>query len=388
MSEYQYVAFRAVDRPLDDKQLAFAEKQSSHSELSRWEMSVEYHYSSFRGDVDGLLRRGFDVHLAYTNYGDREVKLRLPSGLPFSKPTLKSFLSCDSLTWKKDAKGNGGILTVRPFHDSDSIEEDWDLDDYLDSIAKLREQLISGDLRAMYLLWLCAAYDDNEDPAEMIEPAVPHGLDTMPTLSVDLMPFFGLDPLMLKAAANGVPAFKPEEDDEDPIQVWAQSISEARSRELLRMFLRDDAASVKAELLAEIRDAGSPADWPTTNRGRSLDDLLAATEVLREKANEQEKKKARAKAVRDAAKAEKKRQARMTKMKESPKTWLAQAEELAAARGTHNYKAAAEILADLREAIGGETGDKLARDCANKLVKAYPTLTMLKSSLRKSGVLD
>ena len=24
MSEYQYVAFRAVDRPLDDKQLAFA----------------------------------------------------------------------------------------------------------------------------------------------------------------------------------------------------------------------------------------------------------------------------------------------------------------------------------------------------------------------------
>ncbi|WP_442510408.1 hypothetical protein SH528x_002026 [Novipirellula sp. SH528] len=210
----------------------------------------------------------------------------------------------------------------------------------------------------------------------------------MPTLSVDLMPFFGLDPLMLKAAADGVPAFKRDKDEEDPIQVWTQSISEARLRALLRRFLKDDAASVKAELLAEIRDAGSPADWPITNRGRSLDDLLAATEVLREKANEQQEKKARAKAVRDAAKAEKERQARMTKIKESPKAWLAQAEKLAAARGTQNYKAAAEILADLREAIGGETGDKLARNCAIKLVKAYPTLTMLKSSLRKSGVLD
>jgi hypothetical protein len=42
MSQYQYVTFRAIDRPLDDKQLAFAERQSSHSELSRREMSVEY----------------------------------------------------------------------------------------------------------------------------------------------------------------------------------------------------------------------------------------------------------------------------------------------------------------------------------------------------------
>ena len=62
MSEYQYVAFRAVDGTLDDKQLAFAEKQSCHSDLSRWEVKVEYNYSSLRGDVDGLLRRGFDVH--------------------------------------------------------------------------------------------------------------------------------------------------------------------------------------------------------------------------------------------------------------------------------------------------------------------------------------
>ena len=51
MSEYQYVIFQAVDGPLNDKQLEFAQRQSSRAEVSRWSLSVEYQYSSFRGDI-------------------------------------------------------------------------------------------------------------------------------------------------------------------------------------------------------------------------------------------------------------------------------------------------------------------------------------------------
>ncbi|SMP60255.1 hypothetical protein SAMN06265222_106341 [Neorhodopirellula lusitana] len=388
MSEYQYVAFRAIDRALDDKQLGFAERQSSHSELSRWEMSVEYHYGSFRGNVDGLLRRGFDVHLAYANYGYREIKLRLPSGLPFSASTLKPFLNCDGISWKKDPKGNAGILQVSPFFECGEIDEVWNFGDYLESLAKVREQLIGGDLRAMYLLWLCAACDHQIDPEATIEPPVPHGLKTMPKRSTELLLFFGLDPLTLKAAADGVPGFDAKNGDQDPIQEWSGSISDARSRALLRRLLKEDPASLKAELLAEIRDSGSVVDWPTTVLGRSIDELLSSTDELREKANAMEEKKELAKAKREAAKAEKERQARMEKMKASPKTWLARAEKTAAERGTVNYQAAAEILADLREAIGGEKGKKLAHNCAVKMAKAHPTLSMLKSSLRKRGLLD
>ncbi|WP_037225761.1 hypothetical protein [Rhodopirellula baltica] len=388
MSEYQYVAFRAVDRALDDKQLEFAAQQSSRSELTRWEMSVEYHYSSFGGDVEGLLRRGFDVYLAYANYGSREIRLRLPSGLPFSKSMLKRFLNCDGISWKKDPKGKAGVLSVCPYHESGSIEDVWEFKDYLDSLAKVREQLIDGDLRALYLLWLCAAYDDNEFPEQTIEPPVPHGLDTMPSGSSDLLPFFGLDPLTLKAAADGVPKLAPQTDEEDPIQNWSRSISEARSRALLRRLLKEDPASLKAELLAEIRESRSAADWPTAVRGHSLETLLSSANELRGKANAVKRKKELARAKREAAKAEKERQARMKKMKESPMTWLAKAEKIVAARGTENYKAAAEILADLREAVGGEAGKKLARDCAEKMAKAHPTLSMLKSSLRKRGLLN
>jgi hypothetical protein len=61
VSEYQYVVFQAVDGPLNDKQLEFAQQQSTRAEVSRWSLSVEYHYSSFRGDVDGLLRQGISL---------------------------------------------------------------------------------------------------------------------------------------------------------------------------------------------------------------------------------------------------------------------------------------------------------------------------------------
>ncbi len=51
MSEYQDIVFQAVDGPLNDKRLEFAQRQPTRAEVSRWSLSVEYHYSSFRADV-------------------------------------------------------------------------------------------------------------------------------------------------------------------------------------------------------------------------------------------------------------------------------------------------------------------------------------------------
>ena len=76
----------------------------------------------------------------------------------------------------------------------------------------------------------------------------------------------------------------------------------------------------------------------------------------------------------------------MQEMLKAPDKWLRQAEQLVDARGTDNYKAAADILYDLREAIGGEEGERIARQQAAHLAKKYPTLNHLKNSLRKRGL--
>jgi len=148
-----------------------------------------------------------------------------------------------------------------------------------------------------------------------------------------------------------------------------------------------DTAGEKARVLAEIRDTQTPAGWPTSDMQRSLEVLLQQTAALRAEEEAKQARKAHANAKRAAAKAERERADRMKEMLKDPDEWLREAERSVDARGTHNYKAAADILHDLREAVGGDEGDKITRRHAEKLSKKYPTLTHLKSSLRKRGLL-
>ena len=127
---------------------------------------------------------------------------------------------------------------------------------------------------------------------------------------------------------------------------------------------------------------------PTVALDRSFGELLERTEALRAGQSAQERKQREAAARREAAKQERERQDRMKLMVNAPQKWLREAEKLVAARGTHNYKAAAEILSDLREAVGGEEGAQITRMHAAHLAKKHPTLNHLKSSLRKHGLLE
>ena len=78
----------------------------------------------------------------------------------------------------------------------------------------------------------------------------------------------------------------------------------------------------------------------------------------------------------------------MKQMVKAPQKWLCEADKLVNARGTQNYDAAAAILADLREAVGGNEGAQIARRHAAHLAKKHPTLNRLKSSLRKRELLE
>lgn len=387
MSEFQIVLFRAIDRPLTDKQLEFMDRQSSRAELTKWEFQVEYNYSSFRGDVDGMLRNGYDIFLNYSNYGSCEIRMRLPNGLPFAKSVWSKYISAEGLTWTPDKTGKAGILTLAPYLE-EAYDPVWGFDDYLDSAAKLREMLIVGDLRALYVLWLCSAmalaYED--DP--LIEPPVPHGLGTVPSEASELLAFFEADPLLVDAAAVGVPKFDSRASQLDSVKVWLNSTAESRRAEIIHRLISEDPMALKAELLSEIRDSQQADAWPTAAPTRTIKQLLDECELLRQKEEEKQKKQAAAKAKREAEKAEKQRQARMVEMRSDPKAWIEKSSTLVEQRGTDNYREAASILADLREAIGGDEGGKIARKHAAHLAKKYPTLNVLKSSLRKKELLD
>lgn len=387
MSEYQFVSFRAIDRPLTDLQLKFMNRQSSRAEFTRWEYKVEYHYSSFRGDVEGMLGNGYDIFLNYTNYGDREIRIRLPRGLPFSPDLWPSYFDGDGLEWTADKRGPGGVLRIAPPFEEAS-EATGEFDDYLDASAKLRELLIVGDLRALFVAWLCNATAFGEGDATLLEPPVPHGLGTFPKGVTALLEFFDVDPLLIEAAATGVPAFDPRSSRREALGSWLNSITESRRREIIQRLVLEEPVALKAELLAEIRDSERVAAWPVTAPARTVAQLLELGDQLRRKQEERQKQLSAAKQRRQATKAEQERQTRMAAMKADPDHWLQRSIQLIDERGTVNYREAAQLIADLREALGGKKGERIARKHAAHLVVKYPTLHVLKSALRKHGLLS
>jgi hypothetical protein len=387
MSEYQIVKFRAIDRPLSDKQLEFMDRQSSRAEFTKWEFEVEYHYSSFRGDVDGMLRNGYDIYLSYSNYDCREIRIRLPNGLPFPKSVWAEYICDEGLTWTADKSGKAGILRLAPCLE-DAYENVFEFDDYLDATAKLREMLIAGDLRALYVLWLCNAVASCDLDEDMLEPPVPHGLNSLPDNVADLLDFFEVDPLLVDAAAIDIPTFNSKNSQVDSATAWLAKLADTRRGEIIQRLLSEDPVALKAELLAEIRDSRQAVTWPVESPTRTMAYLLEKCGRLRAKADEKKKQQAAAKAKRAAEKAEKERQAKMAEMRASPDTWLKKASKLVEERRTDSYREAAIILADLRDAVGGEQGNMIARKHAAHLAKENPTRNLLKSSLRDCGLLD
>ena len=61
MSEYQYYEFRAVDRPLAQKQIEKLRRYSSRAEITRNSFINVYNYGDFGGDPEKLIENSFDV---------------------------------------------------------------------------------------------------------------------------------------------------------------------------------------------------------------------------------------------------------------------------------------------------------------------------------------
>ena len=388
MSEYQYVAFRAIDRPLTDDELKYARTQSTRAEITRWSFSNEYHYGDFHGDDQKLLQRGYDVHLHYANYGVRTVMLRLPNGLPFAKSVWKAYVDGRRVKWQPDKSGPAGTLIVYPCIEPEYVEELWDVHDYVDDLAAVRNELVEGDLRALYTLWLCGTQDSDFDPQELAEPPVPAATAKASGSCRVVLEFFDIDPLTLKAADDPtLPMFDAKETQQQSTQQWIASLPEQEARALLNEVLVGDPLKVKAVAMERIRKETSLPEWPTRSSGRTLEQLKQRTEEFREKENARLQAQEQAAQKRAAQRAARVREERMLRMIANPQAWLDNADQLVAERGTTNYKAAAEILADLREALGEKKGSELVLPHAAKLAKKHPTLRHLTSSLRKMGLL-
>ncbi len=85
MSECQFVAFRAIDSPVSKKNLAYMRRQPSRAEITSRSFVSEYHYGDFRGNAIEMIRRCYDIHLHYANFGTRSLFIRFRMVSPTAK---------------------------------------------------------------------------------------------------------------------------------------------------------------------------------------------------------------------------------------------------------------------------------------------------------------
>ena len=375
MSEYQYVAFRAIDGPVSEKNLAFMRRQSSRAEITAWSFDNEYHYGDFHGDALEMLRRGYDLHLHYANFGIRTLMIRLPNGLP-DPEAARPYLDEEGLRFVKDKQGPGGILCVEPYHEPGDQDELWDIDELLDRLVPLRAEILDGDLRPLYLAHLAVACDGNHQPEETREGPVPAGLKKVSDAQRALAELYEI-PDLIAAAARNSPPLPAQQDAQNRHAEWLQQQPNPTKDAWLTRLMAGDPGAVRREMLAEFQKASHTPAWPTVRLDRTIAELEAAADEIRREGRQRATEKAARERVR-----------RLADMAADPTPTIQETEKLVAHRSMDAYDQIATLLADLREALAGTEQSGLAEEQARKLKRQNPTLRHLTAALRRKGLLE
>ena len=82
MSEYQYYEFRAIDRPLNEKEMKELRALSTRAEITPTSFSNVYHFGNFRGNPEAMMDQYFDAFVYVANWGSQPAHVPHPPAVP------------------------------------------------------------------------------------------------------------------------------------------------------------------------------------------------------------------------------------------------------------------------------------------------------------------
>ena len=353
MSEYQYFEFQAIDRPLGEADKEALRELSSRAQITSTKFTNEYHWGDFSGKPRELMERWFDLHLYHANWGTRRIMIRLPKRL-IDHSRLDGFV-CEVDEVELFESGENLIVDIQfnpesPEH-SFSDEEG---DGQLDSLAPLRDDLLAGDLRLFYILWLTAVERGTfaahkKEPLPGIGPLSPQ-LETFAE-------FFGVDPDLVRAAAES-PA-NPGSGDSfaDASRKAIASIPEDEKTALLLRLVNGE-AHIAAELRNKIR-ADWDAAWQSRLRHRTVAEIRKRSLAIRKERKAEQARRKEAERLRKAEQAARAQRARLDSARRRGTRVWDEVEREINYKHSSGYDRAVELLVDLRT-LARETGTVVA----------------------------
>jgi hypothetical protein len=383
MSEYQYYEFLAIDRPLTSEEMAALRKLSSRARITPTSFINEYQWGDFKGNPDELMKRFFDAHVYVANWMTAVFMVRVPIEA-ISEKTAEAMAVRDILDFK--ATKTHWIITWR-LDESENYDR-FDMEDgrgWMARLAPVREELLRGDIRSLYIGWLAAVTGEIMDDDEM-EPLPVQRMGGLTAAQQALAEFLEVDQDLLAGAGIGCPELQdggggPSQQEMDE---WIDSLPRNDVAEVLKQLLASKGPQAERTLknrfaarLSGLR--GDRIEAPRRTVGELRENAESAKQIrLEQKKREQERRESMRRKEREAY--------LKALSKDFPKAWKSVRKTVE--RGTGSaYDEACRALVDLSESYALHVSRKTFQQELTKFMAGHTQRKALIQRLVKAGIL-
>ena len=247
-------------------------------------------YGDFGADEEMLMATYFDMMLYVANWGTRRLMFRLPSSLIDISKIAPFCISQEIDHWLSKDKEN--IILDLDFNNEDG-DSDWiEGDGWLNELADLREELIQGDFRLLYLAWLKIAPQalaEEDIDADTLEPPIPFGLKNLSKAQKAYMEFLDIDEGMVAVASK---ENKEQASKVIDVESYIDKLSEDKRHEFLLRLSRgeENLSTVFNRYLYAFATKGKSTNREETTKRRTISSLMKLTEVWHKQKREEREK--------------------------------------------------------------------------------------------------
>ena len=289
MSEFQYYEFQTIDKLLTDEEQAAISQLSSRVALTANQAVFTYQFGDFRGDPKQVLTKYFDAMLYLANWGTKQLMFRIPKSL-IELEQVQPY--CVEHYISYSVTGEYVVLDMG-FYEEEG--EFWvEGEGWLSSLVRLRDDIIAGDYRVLYLAWLRTIMLEDMDD-DTCEPPTPPGLRKLSKPLLDFVELFDVDKHLLQVAAKSSSEREVISDD-----VLHQAIAKLPREECNAFLLRlaHGEPHLSAELNRRLLEFIGVSQ-PENQQRRTIGQLFEAANQEREREERRLAQEAEAKRIRE-----------------------------------------------------------------------------------------
>ncbi|MCC3491965.1 MAG: hypothetical protein JGK03_17485 [Microcoleus sp. PH2017_25_DOB_D_A] len=307
MSEYQYYEFQSVDRRLTQSEQEAISKLSSRAQISSSRAIFVYSYGDLPGNEKQLLIKYFDAMFYIANWGSLQLMFRFPKGL-IDIELMRKYCIEDIV---EVSEINDFVILEISINEEEGFDGWIEGEGNLSSLIGLRQEILQGDYRLLYLAWLKGITyldelddededddeenEDDENDEEGLEPPVPPNFGKLSSSLQAFIDIFEVDEHLLKAAISASVA-KPS-IPESSIKEAIKKLERSEVDTFLMRLLKGESnlsieLSKKLSGMIEVRQEKNPGK-------RTIRQLLASAEKEEKKEEERRGQEAKAARIRD-----------------------------------------------------------------------------------------